>query len=744
MSTFLKLLVLKSKLLVRHFARKGKAASALFFLLYYPLFALGAFVFVRDQIHLIRSELLGWILPGLATLLYGAWLAMMVLTELQFSFVLNLAQRSSDNEFLATLPLPLGTVVLVKSVERMLSDFTIPPALGAALGFAWAAGGSPAQVGLSTLAVLGTSFAAGMAFFLAHLALARRWSLHQIRQICFLLQPIGLLPLLLIPAFTEGYIQPAEVLNTLRAAEPYLSWTPPHGFARGLLGWADGQRHLCLVPLSLLAGAAVCMWFVAGRMQRTGWGFLPEKGQLSSDRSRDPGRTIRWPSFRLLGALHWKDSRLLLRDKNLLGNALLVPLILVVYWLLAFGEIVRAHPTALVVTFLFFAFYFNGFGAMNAAGMEGRGIALVRSLPMSALGFLGRKAVFWSVLTAGIYIPLFVLFACRIDLPADRLASGAAWLALGCPTLATLGVGLSAVFANYEAQVLQQGSTLGGKGIFFVLSALFLFCPTVEPPWLAVRSVLLFEGLVIAVFLVGARAIESHEDPDAHPPGRLFVTDGIALALGMVMAQSPLIQLLSALLSPIQPGLLLALVSLIVGPIVCKLSFRYLTARCGSPWTALGLAGGGRRWAPLAALLIAPLHGLWIEAFYRFLQARQGFDRESIVQSGRLWAEPIATHGAAALVVVLALVVVAPIVEETLFRGVLFTALRHARFSRWGAIVASALLFSLIHPPLDAVAVIPLGMALAWVYERTGSLAAPVLLHGLANAAVLVRAYLYL
>jgi membrane protease YdiL (CAAX protease family) len=87
-----------------------------------------------------------------------------------------------------------------------------------------------------------------------------------------------------------------------------------------------------------------------------------------------------------------------------------------------------------------------------------------------------------------------------------------------------------------------------------------------------------------------------------------------------------------------------------------------------------------------------------------------------------------------ALFLILA-VVMAPLAEELLFRGWIFTALR-ARRSAFAAIVLSAAVFAAAHNEsshLYALAVFPVGLALGWVRERTGSIGATVLVHGSYN-----------
>ena len=80
-------------------------------------------------------------------------------------------------------------------------------------------------------------------------------------------------------------------------------------------------------------------------------------------------------------------------------------------------------------------------------------------------------------------------------------------------------------------------------------------------------------------------------------------------------------------------------------------------------------------------------------------------------------------------------VLVGPFVEELLFRGWIYTSLR-ASFGLIAAIIATSVPFALAHwesSHLYALAVFPIGLALAFVRERTGSIAASITFHTLFN-----------
>lgn len=82
---------------------------------------------------------------------------------------------------------------------------------------------------------------------------------------------------------------------------------------------------------------------------------------------------------------------------------------------------------------------------------------------------------------------------------------------------------------------------------------------------------------------------------------------------------------------------------------------------------------------------------------------------------------------------VLVAVVVAPLVEELLFRGLVYPPFRRT-MGRYWAIFINGIIFGVVH--LDLYLFVPLaiiGFALAWLYERSRSLGPPIALHALNN-----------
>lgn len=98
----------------------------------------------------------------------------------------------------------------------------------------------------------------------------------------------------------------------------------------------------------------------------------------------------------------------------------------------------------------------------------------------------------------------------------------------------------------------------------------------------------------------------------------------------------------------------------------------------------------------------------------------------------------------AALAMAPASLLLAPLGEEILFRGVLFPGLR-ARIVLWKALLLSALAFAFSHSfsGIEVVYFLWVGLVLAWARHRTGGLLAPIVIHISINLYVFARTVLF-
>ena len=118
-------------------------------------------------------------------------------------------------------------------------------------------------------------------------------------------------------------------------------------------------------------------------------------------------------------------------------------------------------------------------------------------------------------------------------------------------------------------------------------------------------------------------------------------------------------------------------------------------------------------WSLLAGASLIVLEE-WLMSYLRFLPdlMEQSFDA---MQSG--W------------VGILAITLVGPILEELMFRGAITKVLLQ-RYSPRTAIIFSALIFGVFHlNPVQVVGASIVGLLLAWLYWRTGSLMPGILIH---------------
>lgn len=185
-----------------------------------------------------------------------------------------------------------------------------------------------------------------------------------------------------------------------------------------------------------------------------------------------------------------------------------------------------------------------------------------------------------------------------------------------------------------------------------------------------------------------------------------------------------------------------AMVMLDAFVIVAILAFAEGKRKAG-PWEAVGfyrkfngasIRFGLRGYVTLFPWLLLLLY--WIVALAnRFhLEIPAEPIQELIFEEHRPWVF--------AITVMLACVL-GPLAEECFFRGVLYPALRQ-RTSRWVAMLISGGFFGAIHTNLIGfLPIMLLGCLLAYIYERTGSLAGSLLVHIAHNSLLLGSAIVF-
>jgi uncharacterized protein len=207
---------------------------------------------------------------------------------------------------------------------------------------------------------------------------------------------------------------------------------------------------------------------------------------------------------------------------------------------------------------------------------------------------------------------------------------------------------------------------------------------------------------------------------------------GIALALvGGLFVEIPALLLGARITSSHTPGAVTIADTLVqdVGFVCAAVFFAQLGGRAVGAWQ-FGLrrpGGGWRRAAGLVLVLLVAfiaLSALWSAIVHP--------EEEKLLE--KLGSD----EGTGLLVLSAALTcVVAPICEELLFRGFIFTALRNWRGTLPAALI-TAILFGGVHyssaPALDLVPLAGLGFGLCLLYRYSGSLYPCIVAHSLNNS----------
>ena len=180
------------------------------------------------------------------------------------------------------------------------------------------------------------------------------------------------------------------------------------------------------------------------------------------------------------------------------------------------------------------------------------------------------------------------------------------------------------------------------------------------------------------------------------------------------------------------PGFLIAAVS----TDLVLLALAYLRAIRPGLVQVQGLSGT-RSGAILRAGVLGGLGLFGLSALVQLALRSAGINQDQL--ESFLWVRALSP--AAFLVMLFAGAIMAPLAEELFFRGFVFRS--YAR--RYGPLVAailSALLFAVLHVNVAAfLPIFVMGLFLAWLYHRTGSLVPGMIAHGFNNAVAFTVLY---
>lgn len=213
-----------------------------------------------------------------------------------------------------------------------------------------------------------------------------------------------------------------------------------------------------------------------------------------------------------------------------------------------------------------------------------------------------------------------------------------------------------------------------------------------------------FLAELVVVFLYLVTRLVGVSDPDLNAIAASLESDGLLFSLAELVA-APITIAFIVFIAWLRKGLRVR---------------DYLALRPADRFTIL-------QWLLFTVLLLLVLDGVSFAA---------GF---AVVPD---WMKSIYRTAEFVPLLLVAIVVVAPVFEELLFRGFLFEGMRHSRLGASGTIVLASVAWACIHVQYAwfyVGQIFALGVLLGVARARTGSVLVPVLMHSVANSIASVQ-----
>ncbi|NGZ85750.1 CPBP family intramembrane glutamic endopeptidase [Duganella aceris] len=645
----------------------------------------------------------------------------------------ELAQPDWDLEWLVTMPVRRSTLLWGRVLERSASNITGMFALAPAYGMiAWHSGFAWSAPPIALLAAVVLLPLAALLHTLTDTGLRMWLPASQLRN----LQAVaGLFNLPLIYfVMALGMPQASSfAMEWARGFPAWVGWTPP-GLVLQAIQAQDARQLLTAAGL-LLAQTALLLWGGVALLRHQLRNGVVGSGVRESARRRPTANAAAstkhsgWLSS-ALSPVKRRELRLLSRDRNFLFQTLLLPVIIVGSQMVFNGklnslaELGEHHAMAAAIAFGI-GVYVLMLSAFQTLNNEGQALWLLYTVPRSIDSVLKEKAQLWGVLTMAyplIVIGISAWYTVNFDWSMLVLLLS---VAAGIPIYSMIAVSLG-VFACDPLAVEARSRVKPTYVYLYMLLASFYTWSIYANAWSQkLVVVVLTASLSLALWQKARDALPYLLDPATAPPARVSTSDGLIAATAFFILQGIATLILSGDPKKIDmPAVTIAfgLAGLLVYGLMRWVYWRAKTSgvpailRGVDPWLSLRAA------APAA--LVACAAGL------AYITA---------LQHSSLWTEiakaaTVAAHQRG-WVVALA-VVAAPLCEEFIFRGLIYGGLRRS-MPALPAMLASAAIFAVIHPPLSMLPVFVLGLCTAWTYERSKTLLAPMLVHAVYNAAVL-------
>ncbi len=673
----------------------------------------------------------------------------------------ELAQPDGDLEWLVTLPISRSALLWGRVLERSVSNISGIFLLLAGYGtIAWHADLGDYSILLALLATLALLPLSAILQTLADTGLRMALPASQLRNLQALLSLLGL-PLMYLLIALGMPAASSFVMDWARASPAWLLWTPPgvllqvvHAIKTGSVGALTLNLALFALQSMLLLGGGVMLlrYQLRNGVVRSGARESARRiapatpQQTAADTASDSATpataatgaesiagasTQRTLAERLLSPIQRRELRLLSRDRNFLVQTLILPLVIVFSQLIFNGkleslaELGQHHSSTAAIAFSLGA-YVLMLSAFQTLNNEGQVLWLLYTVPRSINTILKEKARLWA--TLGLIYPLTVILISAYY--TEQFEWSMLLLVLtvlaGIPIYSTLAVALGVFACNPQAVDARHRVRPTFIYLYMLLASFYIWSVTASFWWQKLIVIVLITAMALALWQKARDAMPYLLDPAAAPPAQVALADGLIGATAFFILQGVALLIIADDLA--QPGMRALTLSFISAGTIVYLLMRLYYWRSKTTGVPAILHGGTFRAALLTAAptaLIAILCGLGYLTAIRHSELAPMLGKgATITDTHRNWLLGLA-------------VLAAPLCEEFLFRGLIFGGLRRSMAVLPSAVLSAAI-FAIVHPPIAMLPVFILGLCTAWSYQRSKTLLAPMLVHALYNAAMVM------
>jgi membrane protease YdiL (CAAX protease family) len=424
--------------------------------------------------------------------------------------------------------------------------------------------------------------------------------------------------------------------------------------------------------------------------------------------------------------LQRRELRLLSRDRNFLFQTLLLPIIIVGSQMVFNGklnslaELGEHHTIAAAIAFGI-GVYVLMLSAFQTLNNEGQVLWLLYTVPRSIESALKEKAKLWGVLTMVYPAIVLGISAWHTEHFEWSMLVLVLIVAAGIPIYSMIAVSLGVFACDPLAVDARTRVRPTYVYLYMLLASFYTWCIYTSVWSQKLVVMVLTASMALALWQKARDALPYLLDPAAAPPARVSTADGLIAATAFFILQG--IVLLFADKATMQAiTIAFGVAGVIVYALIRLVYWRSKAA--GVPVILRGAnLGLSLRTAAIAAALACACGLAYLFAVQHTALWQDMFKSAPVLEGGRTWMFALA-------------VVAAPLCEEFIFRGLIYGGLRRSMHP-WQAMLVSAAIFAVVHPPLSMLPVFVLGLCTAWTYERSKTLLAPMLVHAAYNAMIL-------